>query len=294
MNNENTPSSEALLAQITEIGELALKAAYKVHQELGARGLDSVQKNQYGETALRVDIEAEEAVIQTLMENKLPLILNSEEHGLIQTGDNPQFYAILDGLDGTAVYKKERGVGRYGTMLGIYGSTNPKYDDYLFGGIMEHASHRLYFASKGKGCWQQENGLPPQILRCTDLRQLDSRTCRFHIDIPFDRIFGGDMMKKIVPKVQHFPITVLESSAINYADLVEGKVEAVIEGTRKRNLEIAVAYPLVKEAGGVMVTSDGESLGNKFYLDYGQKEHLPVISVCTLSLAQELISFLRA
>ena len=102
------------------------------------------------------------------------------------------------------------------------------------------------------------------------------------------------MMKKIVSRLGHFPITVLESSAINYIDLIDGNVEVVIEGTRKGNLEIATAYPLVKEAGGVIVTIDGKSLGNKSYLNYGQKEHNPVISVCTTQLAHELIPFLKS
>jgi fructose-1,6-bisphosphatase/inositol monophosphatase family enzyme len=38
-----------------------------------------------------------------------------------------------------------------------------------------------------------------------------------------------------------------------------------LECTRKGNLEIAVAYGLIREAGGVMTTADGEDLGPKGY-----------------------------
>jgi len=293
MTSENNFSKEKLLDHVTEIGRHALQAAYEVHQNLGVLGLETVRRNEHGETALKIDIEAEEAVIRILAKNKLSIILESEEHGLVRLGENPQLFGTLDGLDGTAAYRKERGVGRYGTMLSIYNSTNPKYADYIFGGIMEHSSHRLYFASKGKGCWKVENRFSPQVLKCSIVDRLDSKTCRLHADIPFDSIFGGNMMEKMVSKLQNFPITVLKSSAINYADLIDGKVEAVIEGTRKGNLEIAVAYSLVTEAGGVMVDIKGESLGSKFYLNYAQKEHLPVISVCNTTVAKELISLLN-
>ena len=80
------------------------------------------------------------------------------------------------------------------------------------------------------------------------------------------------------------------SSAIYYADLANGKVDAVIECTRKNNLEIAIAFGLIREAGGVMLLADGSSIGPKQYKTFGQSEHLPVISAATKRLGKELVA----
>jgi 3'-phosphoadenosine 5'-phosphosulfate (PAPS) 3'-phosphatase len=79
------------------------------------------------------------------------------------------------------------------------------------------------------------------------------------------------------------------SSAQYYTDLAEGLADGVLECARKGNLEIAVAYGLIKEAGGVMVDISGEDLGDKKYLAFAQDEHRGVISAATEQLAQMLV-----
>lgn len=67
-------------------------------------------------------------------------------------------------------------------------------------------------------------------------------------------------------------------------------MDAVIECTRKKNLEIAVAFGILNEAGGAMLDSHGHSLAGKNYLDFGQgaDDHLLVISAATKTLARKL------
>jgi fructose-1,6-bisphosphatase/inositol monophosphatase family enzyme len=48
------------------------------------------------------------------------------------------------------------------------------------------------------------------------------------------------------------------SSAVHYIDLANGQADAVLECTRKGNLEIGISYGLVKEAGGVIRGINGE------------------------------------
>lgn len=65
-----------------------------------------------------------------------------------------------------------------------------------------------------------------------------------------------------------------------------------MECTRKHNLEIAVAYPLVTLAGGIFVTMDGKSAGDK-YLQFGQKDKTPVVASTSENLAKELIDYVK-
>lgn len=274
------------LNKLEEIAIKSLNKTYHIHQELSVAGEELVEKNQFGETALKVDIEAEKAVINTLKEARFPIKIISEEHGTISLYEDPTYLGILDGLDGSGVYKKERGKGRYGTMFGIFSNLNPRYDDYLFSGIMEHSTERLFFASKGKGSFIILNG-KIKLIHCSDNLKLNKKT-RIYIDEYFNI-----NKKTFSKKLQEFNTLYLGSSAVYYADLASGNADLVLECTRKGNLEIAVAYGLETEAGGTMVTLDRISLGEKRYLEFGQERHIPIISASTKQLAEELIQHLN-
>lgn len=273
--------------KLVELGIKALENAYKVHEELGDKGLESVQKNPHGDTSLVGDIEAEKAVINTFREANIPLRIISEEHGQIDLSDNPQFLAVLDGLDGTSVYKTEKGKGRYGTMFGIFSNLDPTYDDYIFSGVMEHSSKKLYYAVKNKGGFLIING-KEYPLNCSSIKKLkDSK-------IYADEFFDGNrnvtfIYDTYLSKLKENTFLHSNSSAIHYVDLANGKADLVLEGTRKGNLEIAVAYGLVNEADGVIVTIDGTTIAKKKYLVLGQDNYIPIISASTMELAQELI-----
>ncbi len=274
------------IKQLEKIALNALKKAYQIHQELGASGEELVQKNQFGETALKVDIEAEKAVIDVLRKAKVPIRIISEEHGTTQIGDNPIYLGILDGLDGSGVYKKERGKGRYGTILGIFSNINPKYEDYLFSGVMEHSTKRLFYAIKGKGSFVIVDGKPGHI-HCSESKILDKNT-RIYVDEYSEinrRVFSS--------KLQGFRVTYSGSSAVYYVDLANGNADLVLECTRKRNLEIAGVYGLEIESGGCIVGLDGASLGSQKYLEFGQDKQIPVISASTEELAKQLIKHIK-
>ncbi len=274
--------------KVKKIGNLALESAYGIVQELGVSGIEEFRQNQYGDIALRGDIEAEEAVLNILRQNKLPIKVISEEHGVTVIGENPLYTGILDGLDGSGVYKKDRLRGRYGTMFAIYKGTDPTYDDYLYGGIIEHVSRKLYFASKGEGSWVIENR-KQKPLRCSGSTQLDNKS-RLYADTNFDEVYKTDIVSTFLMPLKDYDIECMRSSAVHYADLSASNVDGVIEVTRKGNLEIAVAFPLIKEAGGVIVDGNGQSLENKKYNEFGQKDHLIVVSAATSSLANDILN----
>jgi fructose-1,6-bisphosphatase/inositol monophosphatase family enzyme len=279
-------------SKLVELGIKALEIAHKVHEELGDKGLEPVQKNPHGETSLVGDIEAEKAVIDTFKEANIPLRIISEEHGQVDLSDNPEFLAVLDGLDGTSVYKTARGKGRYGTMFGIFSNLNPSYEDYIFGGVMEHSSKKLYYAVKNKGGFLVEKG-KQSPLKCSTKCSLDDST-RIYVDFEFDKGRNTTIIQDVyLSKLKGHNLLREKSSAIHYVDFAHDKSDLVLECTRKGNLEIAVAFVLVNEAGGVIVTIDGTSIGKKKYLTLGQDEYIPIISASTMELARELIKKIR-
>jgi fructose-1,6-bisphosphatase/inositol monophosphatase family enzyme len=274
------------ITQLEQIAINALRNAYQVHEQLGNEGEELVQKNRFGDTALKMDIEAEKAIIDTLREGQVPIRIISEEHGTVEITDNPLYLGLLDGLDGSNVYKSARGRGRYGTMFGIFSNLDPTYDDYLFSGIMEHSTQRLLFATKGNGSHllNDNKRLP---IQSTDTAQLNQQT-RIYVDESFEI-----NKETFSAKLREFKTIYLASSAVYYADVASGNADLVLECTRKGNLEIAIAYGLETEAGAVMITLDGVSLKGQKYLEFGQDRYIPVITASTKELAQRLIEYIR-
>ncbi len=264
----------------------ALRKAFKVHESLGVSGEEIVCENQFGEATLKIDIEVEKSILSFLKEEGLSIKIISEESGIVNSGENPYYLGILDSLDGSRVYKKDRGRGRYGTMFAIFDNTNPSYKDYIACGIMEHSTSMLFIASRGNGAFMfcGDAVMPIESSRRTIL---DQRT-RIYIDECFE--INKEVFSK---KLIGFQTNCILPSSVYYVDVASGKADIALECTRKRNLEIAVAYGLEIEAGAVMVDIKGDNIGNKKYLKFGQEEQLSIITAASRELALELIDHIK-
>lgn len=277
--------SEFNSEQIKLILVRAFRSAFEKHTALGERGLEEVRKNQFGETALRADIEAEEAVLESFSRDGIPVRVISEEHGIVNIGD-PKFLAVLDGIDGTALYKTERNKGKYGTMIGLFQGTDPRYSDYLMGGVMQHATKRALVGIRERGAFAI-SGNQEQPIRTSGHSDFDAKT-KIYIDENFEM-----NQKTFSEPLAGFNTASGKAACLHYADVAEGLADFALECTRKGNLEIAAAYGLIREAGGVIVDLKGADLGSQKYLAFGQKEHVPVITAATKELADKLILFLK-
>ncbi len=274
------------LNYIKKIALEALNNAYKIHEKLGCDGETLIKKNRFEETALKLDIEAEKTVIQTFKRANLSIKIISEEHGEFIIGKNPKYLAILDGLDGSSIYKKSRGTGRYGTMLGIFANTDPIYNDYLFNGAIEHSTNKIFYAIKNSGAFMIKNNTK-RTIHTINQKKLNTKQ-KIYIDEDFDI-----NRKTFSSKLLNFNTAYLGSSCAHYIDIASGNAILTLECTRKNNLEIAVAYGLIKEAGGVMMTLDKKELGRKKYYTFGQKHHIPIVTACTTNLALDLIDYIE-
>ena len=271
---------------LTMIVTQALIRASSVHNRLGLVGKEIVKKNSYEDMALKCDIECEKAILEFLKGFDLPIHVISEEHGLVELNPGPKYLGILDGLDGSYIYKDFAGTGRYSTMFGILDGTDPSYDDYLVSGIMEHVTGRLYVAIKDRGAFVIKNGkeMPIHVSDQTEMIPGITNIYLYEWPKPEREIF--------TKKIEGFDFF-KGCSATYYIDVADGSADAALETTRKGNLETVIAYGLIKEAGGVMVDVLGNSIGPQKYLEFGQKDIVPVITAGTQKLADAIIQILR-
>ncbi len=234
---------------IKKIGINALKKSYETIDRLGESGKNKIKSNLHGEMSLLADIESEKAIINILEKEKIPIKIVSEEHGILYIGGESEFLGVLDGIDGTKEYEEKGKGGRYGTMFAIFSGTNPKYADYLFSGIMEHPRDTLYYTVKNSGSFMI-NGASEKKIRASNRKIWDENTiihcykdvlARFNVD--------GDY-KTLTSKLGNCSFIDEYAAQTKYIDIASGKADLSLEFTRKGNLELAVGFGIVKEAGG--------------------------------------------
>ncbi len=284
--------------QVTFCEETTLKALLSAGAEvdnLQEKGKEKVEVNQFGDKALVGDVRAERSVIDVLQDslteaNKSAMLV-SEEHASIGLGEKPEqadFLFVLDGIDGTNRYVEDE---ESGTILGVFAGSDPKYQDYVAGGLREHKNKIVYLGSRNKGAWRI-NEAERTPLHTSSKTSLDEN-CLVYADLLYDEYYKKDV---VTSKVKNLPCPVecLKASAIHYARLAEGKAEAVVECTRKNTLEIAGLFALVAEAGGVMVDINGQVIDYQKFLEHGETTDEVVISACNLEMAQQVAEKLRA
>jgi len=290
-----------LIAAAAEAVEQALLASHQTYKQLGDAGTASVQKGQFGDTALRGDIEAEEAVLATLRNSKLQARIFSEEHGeqnIAGADSSPKVTGVLDGIDGSSDYVKDRENGKYGTLLALFAGDDPAYADYLAAGIMQHATGKLLLAIRGKGTavidirtgsrTQVHTKAVGSIQQGTTTAYVDNTSVDKNHPLFAYFSLNEETFAKPLRQLGIKPMC-LGASAAYYAAVAIGEADIVGESTRKGNLEIATAYGIIKEAGGVMVTMDGKDLGTQPLLEFGQRTHIPILTASNAHIANTAI-----
>ena len=127
----------------------------------------------------------------------------------------------------------------------------------------------------------------------TKKTQSIDKDIRILVDLNPGTSFHGLIQERFVDKLEEAGLSYssLRSSAVHYAELATGKADLVLECTRKGNLEIAAAYGIIKNAGGAIITYDGEELGDKKYWSFAQKDNVCVIGAATPRLAKSACEF---
>ena len=286
--------------KIQQLGIEALSESHATFLKLVRDGSaqHDVGENQFGEMAMQIDVQSEEVVIKHLRaystETKQGIRVVSEEHGEFVIGDQPELTAFLDGFDGSSAFRDSKGKARGGTMFALYAGTDPRFQDYLFGGIADHTLGELVVAVKDDGAFLIA-GEKTSVARVSNTKTLDGST---HIDIdegvknyPTFRAHGRGYFYDSIKGA--FKTRYVGSSAVYFFDLAAGRADLVLEYGRKNNLEHMVAYPLIMESGGVMEFVAGGDLGPTPYGEYCAMDngYPAIIAAASPQLAQAARSY---
>jgi myo-inositol-1(or 4)-monophosphatase len=215
-----------------------------------------------GDPIRKIDLAAENAVVDTLTERRVSFTLISEESGIREHGESPQqCYLTVDPIDGTT--NLMRWLPFYATSIAV--SDKPFLKDVHSALVSDLFHDVTYTAQKGKGSYLDNQRIHPS-------HNVSLEEAVVGIDL------NSYKVERIVPRLTELikntkHIRHYGANALELCYVADGKTDAFIDIRGKlRTTDMAAACLILKEAGALLTMPDGKPLDVK--LDPGQKVEL--------------------
>jgi myo-inositol-1(or 4)-monophosphatase len=203
-----------------------------------------------GDTSKRIDLAAEKALIDCLGKHEISCTLVSEEAGTKKIGFGPsEYYVTTDPVDGTT--NAVRGLPFSANVIAV--SREPWLRDIETAVVTDIIHGTTYTAQKNKGAFKND-----ERIKTSETSDLE------------DALVGVDLntfkIEKLVTKLEglfkrgkHFRH--FGANALDICYVADGSTDAFIDIRGKlRVTDMAASYLILREAGGIMVSPEGEEL----------------------------------
>jgi len=203
-----------------------------------------------GDVKKKIDLVAENALIETLLEHKASCTLISEESGTKQIGSEPsRFTLVTDPLDGTT--NALRGLPFMATSLAV--SQKPFLKDVEAALVTDLIHNVTYTAQRNHGAYRNENGIKPSVTSSLE---------EAVIGVDFNTFKAGEIvnqMLRVLEQTKH--LRHFGANALEICYVADGTTDAFIDLRGKlRVTDIAAAQLILREAEGIITTPEGKDL----------------------------------
>ncbi len=205
-----------------------------------------VGKGAGGDLTEKIDRVAESAIIQIIEKKKISCTLVSEEMGVKEFGRESSIYLVADPIDGTT--NAVNAVPFFASSLAI--STSPYLNGVVAGVVMDIYKNVIFSAEKGRGA--KQNGKKIRPAQVSDVEKAIIGVDLSKIE-PREQLQRLSTLLNIAGHPRHFGANALELCYV-----ANGLYNAFVD-IRKllRVTDIAAAYLIIKESGGIMLTPEG-------------------------------------
>jgi len=194
-----------------------------------------------GTPTRKIDMIAEEVILDILYEKDLPVKVISEEAGEVPISDDYEYVLALDPIDGT--FNSLRNIPFYSISMAF--STSNSMKDIFFGYIFDLSGENEYYATR-EGAFK--NGRPLKVSREREL----SRANVIY--------YGGDDWK-IVDRIKRTRL--LGCASLELCLVAEGKMDAFVDCRNSlRVFDVAAGILMVSSAGGKVSKEKGQEVDN--------------------------------
>ncbi|MHA1318775.1 MAG: inositol monophosphatase family protein [Promethearchaeota archaeon] len=241
---------------------IALNVYDAVHPILGSKkAAEKAQRGAGGDISMQIDLIAENIVINTLKNEKVNLLLISEEIGEKYIGNKEkaiksQNVLIIDPVDGSN--NAVRGIPYCSISIAYAVGKNIK--DIKKAVVLDLVSKDIYWAVKGEGAY-----LNDKKIRVSNLDLSDN--CFFELNLPKKTALTS--IERLKPIIERFyRIRILGSSALTLCQVAKGSLEAFINLRESNRLvDVAAGLLILKEAKGKFFSLEGIEIDQKLSID---------------------------
>jgi len=229
-----------------------------------------------GDISRNIDIVAEKTVLDYLKKINFECIVLGEECGRVELSENPKGFVIMDAIDGSA--NSVRGVPFFCSSLAF--ATANKLSSITDGVVTNLTNGEMYWASKNKGAF----------LNDSKIHVYDKK--------PIYKIVGintsgatPELMRKLYPIFEkHNHTRHFGANALEMAMFARGLMDVFIDLRKKiRIQDIAAGYLLVKEAGGLLLDENFDSLD----ADLGYDTRVSFIAASNQKILDDVFSGIK-
>jgi len=203
-----------------------------------------------GDISKKIDLVAENKLIDLLDYHNISCILISEEAGQIKIGhDPPEYYVITDPIDGTT--NATRGLPFSAIVIAF--SKGPNIQDVETAIVSDIFHESNYTAQKMKGSFLNNKKIVPS--KTTNLEDAV-------IGVDFNSFNQKEIIIKLsglLKKSKH--LRHFGANALEICYVADGSTDGFIDIRGKlRITDIVASYLILKEAGGIMLTPEGKEI----------------------------------
>jgi len=241
---------------------IALNVYDAIHPILGSKkAAEKAQRGAGGDISMQIDLIAEQIVINTLENEKVNLLLISEELGEKYIGNKEkaiksQNVLIIDPVDGSN--NAVRGIPY--CSISIAYAIGKSIKDIKKAVVLDLVSKDIYWAVKGEGAYLNDKKIHVSNLDLSD-------NCFFELNLPKKNAFKN--IERLKPIIERFHrIRILGSSALTLCQVAKGSMEAFINLRESNRLvDVAAGFLILKEANGQFFSLDGSEIDQKLSID---------------------------
>ncbi len=206
-----------------------------------------------GDPMKLVDLAAEKAIIEVLLENNVSFMLVSEESGIKEFGTTPsECYVTVDPIDGTT--NLVRGLPFYCSSVAV--SRKPTLSAVFAASVTDLFHNVSYTAFEGKGAFRDGKRIVTSSVTSLDeaVIGLDLNTYRVKAVAP--------QLSDLIQATKH--IRHFGANALELCYVADGLTDAFVDIRGKlRTTDVAAGFFILKEAGGIVTSPKDEPVDVK-------------------------------
>ncbi|MCW4017578.1 MAG: fructose 1,6-bisphosphatase [Candidatus Bathyarchaeota archaeon] len=206
-----------------------------------------------GDQMKTVDLAAEKAIVEVLLQHGVSFTLVSEESGIKEYGSQAKdCYVTVDPIDGTT--NLVRGLPFYCSSIAV--SQKPVLSDVHAAMVTDMFHGDTYTAIKGRGSFRDGEKIVTSAVSSLDdaVVGLDLNTYKVKELAP--------QLSELIQNTKH--IRHFGANALELCFVADGLTDAFVDIRGKlRTTDVAAGFLILKEAGGLLSTPKGEAVDVK-------------------------------